>query len=1096
MPVYIMGDHVTVSTTQEHIAIPIEKLNALSLEVAKEEKHVTDDAYVDNVQKPEEKDEETQEKGDCRYCQEEDFIFNMESPCNCNGSVEEWTIPGTSIEIWSPLVLADRATKGLIDSMNKDFSLKNPSGGVIFGMSLVIFIAVLLIKDAYECAPPKEEKFARFLYCAVMTISVPVYILSWVLQCHSKERPTLGGTRIKTRKRNIAAPLDPAAFSDAVVQIYLDNAGDLELIAKSIESSDLNFSRYGDTFFEASFLNQQKTFILSVAFTGGRTQPGTTKPDEGDRHPYSIIECEPKREVILPSVIYIQKILRRRPFLIKNLENVMRKFLQSLELFEENERKKLAIFTALAFSQKLSGLPPETVFQPLLKDNLVAKGLVLSFMTDFFKEYLIDNSLDDLISILKRGKVEEDLLDIFPPTKRSIEAFSEHFTKEGLVALVEYNEKKIFEVKLKEMKSSLTAQITEEADTSEVIETVKLRVRDAKLPEIEVVRILWDVLMDAVQWSGKNQQQNANAALRQVKTWAELLNTFCTSGKLELELMYKVQMQCYEDAKLMKLFPEIIRSLYDQDVLAEDTILHWFRKGTNSKGRQTFVKALEPFVNWLEEAEEEDDCHGDHSAVSALLQGGVKRVVVGMRHPLQHLRGNAVRALRNQGLHVDLLGEDLTSNLIEDAQKECLLVNAPLICRAALRVPFSVLKYAMTLDGKIAATTGHASWISCKQSRNLVFELRGRSDAVIVGGNTVRRDNPRLTARHGGGHMPMRIVMTQTLDLPEKANLWDMSEVSTIVVTQRGARRSFQKLLASKGVEVVEFDILNAREVMEYFHDRGYLSILWECGGTLAASAISSGVIHKVYAFVAPKIIGGKNAPSPVGDLGMVEMSQALNLIDVCYEQVGPDMLISGFLQPLPDMVPVIPSPDETFVADPTVSPYDSRIIFFYKTWDPYGAFSNFSPHPIQMPDENGDYVTWMSVEHYYQAHKFIGVDDPLAQDCVEMIKSAKSPEEAARIGRSMQKQKPYLIRSDWDNIKIDVMYRALKCKFSIYPHLNSMLLSTAGSVLVEASPHDLFWGGGRDGEGLNYLGRLLMKLRSEFLGESSSSSETPSLTV
>lgn len=94
--------------------------------------------------------------------------------------------------------------------------------------------------------------------------------------------------------------------------------------------------------------------------------------------------------------------------------------------------------------------------------------------------------------------------------------------------------------------------------------------------------------------------------------------------------------------------------------------------------------------------------------------------------------------------------------------------------------------------------------------------------------------------------MPMRIVMTQTLDLPEEANLWDMSEVSTIVVTQRGARRSFQKLLASKGVEVVEFDILNPREVMEYFHDCGYLSILWECGGTLAASAISSGVIHKV----------------------------------------------------------------------------------------------------------------------------------------------------------------------------------------------------------------------------------------------------------
>lgn len=74
-----------------------------------------------------------------------------------------------------------------------------------------------------------------------------------------------------------------------------------------------------------------------------------------------------------------------------------------------------------------------------------------------------------------------------------------------------------------------------------------------------------------------------------VKTWAELLNAFCTTGKLELELMYKVQMQCYEDAKLMKLFPEIIRSLYDQDVLAEDTILHWFRKGANPKGRYAIV---------------------------------------------------------------------------------------------------------------------------------------------------------------------------------------------------------------------------------------------------------------------------------------------------------------------------------------------------------------------------------------------------------------------------------------------------------------------------------------------------------------------------
>lgn len=493
---------------------------------------------------------------------------------------------------------------------------------------------------------------------------------------------------------------------------------------------------------------------------------------------------------------------------------------------------------------------------------------------------------------------------------------------------------------------------------------------------------------------------------------------------------------------------------------------------------------------------EPGDCHGDRTAVSALVKAGITRVVVGIRHPLQHLRSHALRAMRSEGLQVDVLGEDLKSKIVEEALKSCLIVNAPLIYRAASRVPFSVLKYAMTLDGKIAASSGHASWISSKESRYRVFELRGRSDAIVVGGNTVRKDNPQLTARHGGGHVPIRIVMSRTLNLPEVANLWDVSSVPTIVVTQRSARKSFQKFLASKGVEVVEFDILNTRDVMEYFYDRGYLSILWECGGTLAASAISSGIIHKVFAFVAPKIIGGKNAPTPVGELGMVEMTQALDLIDFSYEQIGPDMLISGFLQPFPDPTPVIPSVDETYAIDPSVTPYESSIIFFYKTWDLYGAFSNFSPHPIQMPDENGDYQTWSSVEHYYQAHKFVGVNDPVARDFVEDIKSAKSPEEAARMGRTIQRQHPDLVRSDWDAVKIDVMYRALKCKFSIYPHLNSMLLSTAGSVLVEASPHDLFWGGGRDGEGLNYLGRLLMQLRSEFLGESLTSSESSFLAL
>jgi hypothetical protein len=97
------------------------------------------------------------------------------------------------------------------------------------------------------------------------------------------------------------------------------------------------------------------------------------------------------------------------------------------ELYGPEDRKKLAIFTALTFSQKLSGLPPETIFSALLSDSLVAKGLVLGFVTDAFKQYLVENSLDDLVVLLKRAKMEDRLLDFFPIQKRTIEGFGEHF---------------------------------------------------------------------------------------------------------------------------------------------------------------------------------------------------------------------------------------------------------------------------------------------------------------------------------------------------------------------------------------------------------------------------------------------------------------------------------------------------------------------------------------------------------------------------------------------------------------------------------------------------------------------------------------------
>eukprot|EP00249_Psilotum_nudum_P007571 c20661_g1_i3 orf=333-2045(+) len=481
------------------------------------------------------------------------------------------------------------------------------------------------------------------------------------------------------------------------------------------------------------------------------------------------------------------------------------------------------------------------------------------------------------------------------------------------------------------------------------------------------------------------------------------------------------------------------------------------RAGEYARGATAYVN-LEP-----------GDCHGDDRGMLSLLQADVSRVVVGLRHPLKHFRGKSIKALRRAGIKVDVVGENLRDNgAIEEALKACMLVNAPLLYRAACQVPFSTLKYAMTLDGKIAATTGHSAWVSGKMSRERVLAIRGRSDAIIVGGNTVQQDNPTLTTKKEGGHFPVRIVMSRRLCLPEDAKLWDVSSMLTIVMTQQGARKDFQKILKDKGVQVVEFDFLTPKAVMDYCYDCGFMSVLWECGGTLAASAISSGIIHKVNAFVCTKIIGGITAPSPVGELGMVEMSQALNLIDISFEQIGPDLLVTGYLQPLPDLQHVVPAIIEDSITAETVAAAADEpvIISFYKSWDAFGAFCNFSPHAVSMPGPNGKPFIWKSVEHYYQ-------------ECIRKIQAANSPEEAARLGRSLERQRPDLKHPDWDTVKLAVMYSGLKTKFSSYPFLRSLLLSTSGHILIETSPHDLFWGAGREGEGLNHLGRLLMKLRS-----------------
>jgi hypothetical protein len=419
----------------------------------------------------------------------------------------------------------------------------------------------------------------------------------------TKEKPQLAGTQIKTRKRNIAVPLDPGSFADAVVQIFQDSKdGDdveknLQAAVKVLESADLDFSRYGETLFE-------------VIFAGGRLAAGgsVVSQKENKRLEFNVLNAEADRPHIEPYIKICQQLVRRRPFLIKALEATLSKLMKSLDFYGPEERQKLAIATSRVFALKV-GVLPDRVLLALLNDRIIAKGSVLEFVTFLFKDFLATENMDDLVVLLRKARLDDKLLDLFPPQKRNLADFESHFKAEGLDKLVEHNAKKVQERQLEELKVHLTEMLTSDppAELPELLEAAKEKKTEYKLPDAELIKALWSVLLATVNMVGKNGQQILATFLKQIKAYKKLFTEFATSAKAETALINHIQVTCYEDSKLQKLFAQIVRILYDADIVGEDAIVFWYKKGSVAKGRNVFVKDMEPFIKWLEEAEEEED---------------------------------------------------------------------------------------------------------------------------------------------------------------------------------------------------------------------------------------------------------------------------------------------------------------------------------------------------------------------------------------------------------------------------------------------------------------------------------------------------------
>lgn len=261
---------------------------------------------------------------------------------------------------------------------------------------------------------------------------------------------------------------------------------------------------------------------------------------------------------------------RRRPFLVKNLENVLIKLLMSLEFFDEPAREKLAIgktliqrvfdrgvflATALVFNPSMRlGVLPENVLSALANDRLIQRGTILEFITVFFQSYLSESSLDELVALLTRGKIAARLFDYFPPQKRTWAAMDEHFNPVGLEPLVKWYKKKVIDVKIAELKDLLADLMTGDSPPEEIFEVVKEKALDGELPNEDVLKVVWDVLIKSINMTGKNAQQLKQLLSRMLHSHAPLLAHFASTPKLEAALLVIIQVSMFQKGQKREAF--------------------------------------------------------------------------------------------------------------------------------------------------------------------------------------------------------------------------------------------------------------------------------------------------------------------------------------------------------------------------------------------------------------------------------------------------------------------------------------------------------------------------------------------------------------
>jgi diaminohydroxyphosphoribosylaminopyrimidine deaminase/5-amino-6-(5-phosphoribosylamino)uracil reductase len=301
-------------------------------------------------------------------------------------------------------------------------------------------------------------------------------------------------------------------------------------------------------------------------------------------------------------------------------------------------------------------------------------------------------------------------------------------------------------------------------------------------------------------------------------------------------------------------------------------------------------------------------CHHGRTppCVPRIVAAGVANVVVGLVDPDPRVSGRGLRELRAAGVAVEMADED--------SQEQCAEVNRAFICRLKRGRPYVSLKFASSLDGKIASRTGRSKYISGEEARRWVHRERDTHDAIMVGINTVKLDDPELTAREPEGRTPIKIVVDSGGRLPDDARIWQQAENGVIALT---TPRGQARIEPREGLDLIvtedEHGMVDLALALERLAQRGINSILLEGGSSLNGSMLDRGLIDRVAGFIAPILVGGQEAKSPIGGFGVECVGDAVRLRDVGWSTLGPDLLIEGYLWMPSDEIVVPHLEEETF---------------------------------------------------------------------------------------------------------------------------------------------------------------------------------------